>query len=100
MSEMGDMKFTTAGDMVHDDDMERMAICAIRYTIGRQSYIVSDGQRWALDWGKKSKWVRSVIIRDLRDEVDRCDRGYPSLGSDYDEKGWREVLKDLEAISD
>lgn len=82
------------------NDQESMAICAIRYTIGRQSYIVSYGQRWALEWGKKSKWVRSVIMRDLQDEVERCDLGYPSLGSEYDEEGWRAVLKTLKSFVD
>ena len=28
-------------------DDAHMAICAIRYTIGRRSYVVADGQRWA-----------------------------------------------------
>ena len=93
MTEINDMTYP-------DEDMERMAICAIRYTIGRQSYIVSDGQRWALEWGKKSNWVRSVIVRDLQEEVRRCELGYPSLGSDYDEEGWRAVLKTLESFVD
>lgn len=79
---------------------ERMVICAIRYTIGRRSYIVSDGQRWAREWGAKSKWVRDVIRRDLREEVRRCDDGFPSLGDAHDEAGWRSVLADLDAMED
>jgi hypothetical protein len=79
-------------------DQESMAICAIRYTIGRSSYIVSDGQRWAREWGEKSKWVRDVIRRDLREEVQRCDDGFPMLGEAVDEAGWRSVLADLDAM--
>ena len=79
-------------------ELETMALCAIRYTIGRQSYIVSDGQKWARHWGEKSSWVRGVIIRDLRDEVRRCDDGLPSLGDQYDEAGWRQVLEYLESL--
>ena len=81
-----------------EHDLETMALCAIRYTIGRQSYIVSDGQKWARQWGEKSPWVRSVLIRDLREEVRRCDDGFPSLGDRYDEDGWREVLEHLESL--
>lgn len=80
-------------------DAELMALCAIRYTIGRQTYIVSDGQRWAREWGAKSKWVRDVIRRDLRDDARRCDDGFPALGDQHDEAGWRAVLADLDAMA-
>lgn len=79
-------------------DAESMAICAIRYTIGRQSYIVDDGQRWAREWGAKSERVRDVIRRDLREYVRRCDNGFPLLGDTHDEAGWRAVLADLDAM--
>lgn len=56
-------------------DAETMTLCAIRYTIGRSSYIVSDGQRWAREWGAKSKRVRDIIRRDLREELQQWDVG-------------------------
>jgi len=76
-------------------DAESMALCAIRYTIGRRSYITSDGQRWAREWGAKSKWVRDVIRRDLREACDR----EGALGDQCDEAGWRNVLTDLDNIA-
>lgn len=76
-------------------DAENMALCAIRYTIGRMTYIVSDGQRWAREWGAKSKWVRDVIRRDLREAADR----EGALGDQYDEAGWRNVLVYLDKIA-
>lgn len=80
-------------------DAETMALCAIRYTIGRQSYIVSDGQAWAIEWGAKSPHVRGVLIRDLREAVQRCDDGLPSLGCIFtDEPEWRRVLTELERM--
>ena len=85
-------------------DQEDMAVCAIRYTIGRQSYIVSQGQAWALRYGAQSKHVRDVIARDLREAVERCDQVWPdgtswrALGMDQDERGWRDVLAKLEAM--
>lgn len=84
-------------------DAESMALCAIRYTIGRMSYIVSDGQRWAREWGAKSQWVREVIQRDLRAAVAACDANpgslYSPLGQAHDEAGWRAVLADLDAMA-
>jgi hypothetical protein len=86
-------------------DEETMALCAIRYTIGRMSYIVSDGQRWALEWGAKSKLVRDVIIRDLEWHIHNEDtffipegRAESGLGDmRIDSPGWREVYRQLVA---
>jgi hypothetical protein len=83
-----------------------MALCAIRYTIGRMSYIVSDGQRWALEWGAKSKLVRDVIIRDLEWLIEQEDSYYLPEGKDIsglgcvrsDSLGWREVHRQLVAM--
>jgi hypothetical protein len=79
-------------------DAETMALCAIRYTMGRRSYIVADGQRWAREWGAKSAWVRDVLIRDLRDDLRRCDMGVECLGEPHDERGWRAALAELEKL--
>lgn len=81
-------------------DLESMAICAIRYTIGRRSYIVIDGQKWAMEWGAKSNRVRDVIIRDLEEATERCDSGAEALGDPPDEAGWRRVLSGLQALKE
>lgn len=81
-------------------DFEKMAICAIRYTIGRRSYVVSDGQQWAMEWGAKSNWVRDVIIRDLEEATERCDSAAEALGDPPDEAGWRRVLSGLQAMKE
>lgn len=77
-------------------DPESMAISAIRYTIGRRSYITIDGQRWAREWGARSPWVRDVIRRDLREACDRAG----ALGDPGDEAGWRNVLTDLDVMAE
>jgi hypothetical protein len=87
-------------------DEESFAICAIRYTIGRMSYIVSDGQRWALEWGAKSPRVRKVIMRDLEWEIQREDEYFIPEGKDYsglgqmqsDSLGWRQVYAELQRM--
>lgn len=80
------------------NDVESMALCAIRYTIGRRSYIVADGQRWAREWGSRCAWIRDVLVRDLRNDVAQCDAGTPVLGDPVDERGWRDVLAHLEGL--
>jgi hypothetical protein len=79
-------------------DTELMALYAVRYAMGRMSYAVSDGQRFARYFGAKSKWLRGVLRRDLKEAVDLCDMGIPSLGHKRDQIGWRGVLQDLEAM--
>jgi hypothetical protein len=81
-------------------DFEKMAVCAIRYTIGRRSYVVADGHQWAMEWGAKSNWVRDVIIRDLKEATERCDSGAKALGDPTDEDGWRWVLSVLQAMKE
>jgi hypothetical protein len=76
-------------------DVEGMALCAIRYTLGRMSYIVGDGVRWAREYGAKSAWVRGMLIRDLQEAVEREDNGFPALGMDMDSRQWRAVLAEL-----
>jgi hypothetical protein len=81
-------------------DLDSMAVCAIRYAIGRRSYIVADAARWAREYGAKSAWVRSVVIRDLQEAIERADRGFAGvLGDPMDAKVWREVLADLQALA-
>jgi hypothetical protein len=81
--------------MSQPSDEETMALCAIRYTIGRMSYIVSDGVRWARKYGNQSQWVRDVLIRDLQEAVEREDRGMRALGMEMDSRQWRAVLAEL-----
>jgi hypothetical protein len=81
-------------------DEELMAVCAIRYTIGRRSYIVADGARWALQYGTASKAVRDIVVRDLEEEIDRQERtGLPALGHSCDEELWRTTLEQLRVLA-
>lgn len=89
-------QFTRRGAAMTDE--ETMALCAIRYCIGRSSYIVVDGVTWARRWGGQSEQVRAILIRDLREATDQCDRGFSCLGMPMDEREWRAVLADLRAL--
>lgn len=87
---------------------ETLALCAIRYTMGRMSYIVADGQRWAVEWGSKSPHVRKVLIKDLAYAIEDEDRYFIPEGKEVsalgcmklDSPGWREVYRTLKRMED
>jgi hypothetical protein len=74
-------------------DLDQMAICAVRYCIGRRSYVVSEGARWAVQAGTRSREARIILIEDLRSARDRG-----ALGDPPDAGTWLTVLKHLEDL--
>jgi hypothetical protein len=77
-----------------DTDQEAMALCAIRYCMGRQSYIVASGIKWAREWGPKSERIRIVIARDIREAATR----EYGLGMEHDKQEWLAVAEYLEGL--
>jgi hypothetical protein len=73
-----------------------MIIAAVRYCIGRRTYIVSDCADWILaNWGDWPENVKTIIQRDLEGEFDR-DAQVPNwkpLGADCDKREWEKVRK-------
>lgn len=75
------------------DDL--MALAAVRYCLGRMSYIVSDCCEWLPRvWPHLKPNTRAVIARDIDEAVrrdtearSRGDEHLP-LGMDYDRAGW------------
>lgn len=79
------------------DDL--MAVAAVRYCLGRMSYIVGDCADWLCQqWPNIKPSMRAVIERDIREAVQRDDeareRGdtYKPLGMDMDREQWLRVL--------
>ena len=75
------------------DDL--MTIAAVRYCLGRRTYIVGDCVDWMREhWHAWTPNMRSVIQRDVEEEFRRDDearaRGdeYKPLGMDMDRKEW------------
>lgn len=75
-----------------------MAIAAVRYCLGRQTYIVGDCADWLIEvWPRLQESVREIILRDIEDGFRRDDearaRGekYLPLGADMDRRQWERV---------
>lgn len=74
---------------------DMMAIAAVRYCLGRQSYIVSDCVDWLMGcWTSLNDRCRNVIARDIDEAFAHDDearaRGdkYRPLGMDMDRQQW------------
>lgn len=75
-----------------------MATAAVRYCIGRRTYITSDCADWLCDvWDSLPENARRIIKRDIeeafeRDDADRSEGSqYKALGDDCDRKSWERV---------
>lgn len=68
---------------------DTLAICAVRHTLGRQTYFVSDVVRavMALELDERSaRVVARDVARALREQ---------DAGADFDEREWRRLLDHL-----
>ena len=74
-------------------DQIEMAHCAVRYCLGRMTYIVTDGCRWARLYAPHNEWFREQVIRDIED-AERMN----SLGMECDAREWQRVLVDLQKM--
>ena len=92
--------------MTHDKDAapppygrdHLMVIAAVRYCLGRSTYIVGDCVNWLIPlWPSLPENVHSVLRRDIeqqfeRDDVARADGwDHKPLGHDMDRREWQRV---------
>ena len=79
-----------------------MAVSAVRYCIGRRTYIVGMCADWLISvWPRMDKRTRALIQDDLewefkRDDEARKETGFPPilpLGDDCDRAEWERVRK-------
>ena len=76
---------------------EQILICAVRYALGRMSYIVGVVCRYvALNRDKLSQNCINVIIRDIKEELQRYHDAGQTLGMECDEKEWLKLMEVLE----
>jgi hypothetical protein len=73
-----------------------MVTAAVRYCIGRRSYIVGDCVDWILaNWRDWPENVRTIIQRDLEHEFERAAQNpdWNPLGDSCDKQEWEKVRK-------
>ena len=77
---------------------EQMLISAVRYALGRQSYIVDDTCRFVASVKDKlSQNCIRIIVRDIEEDLEMYHRAGMTLGMDFDERTWlnlRDLLKE------
>jgi hypothetical protein len=77
-----------------------MAVSAVRYCLGRRTYVTADCADWLIDiWPGLKDHARTVIRRDLEqafsaDDDERANGAqYKSLGDDCDRAEWERVRR-------
>jgi len=78
-----------------------MALAAVRYCLGRQTYIVSDCCDWLIaSWKDLKPSMRDIIKRDIKEEFKRDDEYRADgivenlpLGANMDREQWERVRK-------
>jgi len=81
---------------LNQEDLDTLTVCAFRYALGRRTYIVGDVARVTGQLRTKiSPEIRDVIVRDLKEAIDRDDYAREQgridalpLGMDCDRKEW------------
>lgn len=75
---------------------EQMLISAVRYAIGRSSYIVSDTCRFVTNIKSKlSNECIDIMIHDIEFDLELYHRAGNLCGMECDEKEWSELLNVL-----
>ena len=77
---------------------EQILICAVRYALGRMSYIVGVVCQYVMFGRKKlSHQCIDIIIRDIEEELERYNEAGFKLGMECDERDWialRDILRE------
>ena len=82
------------------DDLGMILCSAVRYALGRRSYIVGatrDAVRTY--WQSIPPDLRPVILSDIREALEQARRRGDTLGMDIDEAQWVRLLGDLTAAA-
>lgn len=80
---------------------EQILICAVRYALGRRSYIVNvvcnhiNRKRKEL-----SEKCKAIIIRDIEEGFKLYHRLGETLGDSFDEKTWKRLLVELREVGE
>ena len=74
-----------------DEDLQTIMICAVRYSLGRRSYMPGLVTGWITNncVGKLDKGRIEIMMRDIQEQREMGERAnYPSLGDPCDVRTW------------
>lgn len=86
---------------LNDEDYDELLICAVRYALGRRTYVVDDVCTMVRNNRKNiSNNTLSVIIRDIidfgRNNNHEIDLDSPAYGDECDLNDWMQTLSQLQ----
>ena len=80
---------------------EQILICAVRYALGRMSYIITVVCDYVYFKRKTlSRECINIIIRDIEEEMERYHSSGELLGMECDERTWSRLLETLKMERD
>lgn len=72
-------------------DHEQIMICALRYALGRRTYIVGDTVRYIKEYiPNMTQHCKNVMINDIKNQK------LFGYGDEWDEDDWMSLLEELE----
>lgn len=75
---------------------ETILICAVRYALGRMSYVVAEVCEYVYyRRNKLSEYCKNIIIRDIEEDLVRYHVAGQTLGMECDEENWKWLLVQL-----
>lgn len=75
---------------------EEILICAVRYALGRRSYIVGVVAIYVgLKKSELSKYCVNILIRDIALTLNQYHSSGLTCGGDIDDRAWRNLLEVL-----
>jgi hypothetical protein len=86
-----------SGVSIERNHLDTLVIAAVRYALGRRSYIVSETCDLVRAYVKQaSEDVVQVIAKDIQMDLQRAEAIGTTVGDPCDDKEWRKLLKDLD----
>lgn len=80
---------------------EQILICAVRYALGRMSYIVGVVAEYVnCIKNNLSKECVNIIIRDIEEQIQFYHSHNSTCGMECDEETWKNLLKALKEVAD
>lgn len=80
---------------------EQILICAVRYALGRMSYVVGD----VVDYvhykrERLSSECKRIIVRDIQEELEKYHGVGHALGMECDERKWVALMEELSEVAE